>query len=176
MELSTKKYPEIGVKAYITIHEQNNVEIKKLIKRYPRQCFDWYINSHDHFVTFFFNNLNILPTTFNGITKKDLIKIFEDCKVELGQNLYDKENEMFEFIINGYYVNDYNEQSYTFSVIAHTEKQAKFLLSRKLNTPLAVSLQQGYYFRHIYNKDIFVIQNISSERIEEIRTLEVIQL
>ena len=88
LELEKK---ENKLKSYSLLYAKDLLKIKNLINKYPRESYDWYINQNNNFVTFFFNQLRLSPITFNGITLEVLTKLFQQCNVEFGSNLFQKE-------------------------------------------------------------------------------------
>lgn len=70
--------------------------------------------------------------------------------------------------IGFYYLDDKYETVRNYSVVAYTEKQAKFFLSNYINSKLTESLKQAYYFSYNCDNRIAII----CSKIEKIIKLE----
>lgn len=74
---------------------------------------------------------------------------------------------MKDFTITFYYLNDYSEKVYHYSVCAYSEKQAMFFLGRHLGCNFANSLKQGYAIKHSTSNNVVILTDISSCEISE---------
>lgn len=70
------------------------------------------------------------------------------------------------FTIGFYYLNDYSEKCYYYSVYAYSEKQARLFLGQHLNASFANSLKQAYVMKYKTNDHIAVLVHISFEELQ----------